>query len=93
MTSLRSCTRNKDLVRGTRIHDDLVQNGFLEKWSNALVSMYAKCGEIGREKSLLDMHKSSDVVTWTALIVGYAREGHGQYALDCFEQMRHEDIL
>ena len=55
-----------------------------------LVIMYVKCGELGKEKELLDMHKSSDVVTWTALIAGY---GHGQNTLDCFEQMQCEGIL
>ena len=39
VASLRACTRNKDLVTGTNIHDDLVQRGLLEKRSNALVIM------------------------------------------------------
>jgi pentatricopeptide repeat protein len=56
--------------------------------------MYAKCGELGKAKELLDMHKSStNVVTWTALIAGYARDGHNQNALDCFEQTQREGIL
>ena len=94
LASLRACTRNKDLVTGTRIHDDLVQRGLLEKCSHALVLMYAKCGKLGKAKELLDMHmSSSNVVTWTALIAGYAQEAHGQNALDCFEQMQREGNL
>ena len=39
-----------------------------------------------RKKKLLNVDmSSSNVVTWTALIAGYAREAHGQNALDCFE--------
>ena len=32
-------------------------------------------------------------MTWTALIAHYAREGHTQNVLDCFEQMQREGIL
>ena len=71
---------------------DLVQKGLLEECSHALVIMYAKCGELGKAKELLNMHKSSiNVVTWTALIVGYARDS--QNVLVCFEQMHREGIL
>eukprot|EP00250_Pteridium_aquilinum_P022016 c25279_g6_i1 orf=170-511(+) len=36
---LRACTKNKDLYRGTRIHDDILKRGLLEKCSDALVTM------------------------------------------------------
>ncbi|KAI5084852.1 hypothetical protein GOP47_0001021 [Adiantum capillus-veneris] len=91
--SLKACTRNKDLHRGTRLHEDILRRGLLEKCSDALVTMYAKCGELGKAKVLLDTHKSRDVVTWTAIISGYAQAGRGQNALDFFESMRHEGVL
>lgn len=61
VAALRACTRNKGLVRGTSLHNDLVQRGLLEKCSHALVIMYTKCGGLGKEKGLLDMHKGCDV--------------------------------
>ncbi|KAI5075881.1 hypothetical protein GOP47_0009957 [Adiantum capillus-veneris] len=93
VASLRACTRNKDLARGTSIHHDLVQRQLVEECSDALVTMYAKCGELGKAKTLLDMHNSKDVITWSALIAGYSRQGLGHCALDCLEQMQHEGIL
>ena len=70
---LKRGTSIHDLVRGTIIHDALVQKGLLEKCSHALVIMYAKWNELGKAKELLDLHKSTgNVVTWIALIVGYA---------------------
>eukprot|EP00250_Pteridium_aquilinum_P021890 c25258_g10_i1 orf=28-771(+) len=89
---LRSCTKNKDLSRGTRIHDDILKRGLLDKCSDALVTMYAKCGSLAKAKALLDMHKSRDVISWTALIAGYARERQSQDALDCYERMQVEGI-
>ncbi|KAI5065566.1 hypothetical protein GOP47_0020261, partial [Adiantum capillus-veneris] len=90
--SLRACAKHKDLYRGTRLHDRILKKGLLEQCSDALVTMYAKCGDLDKAKWLLDMHPSTDVITWTALIAGYAREGQGQNALDCFERMQHEGI-
>ncbi|KAI5076873.1 hypothetical protein GOP47_0008938 [Adiantum capillus-veneris] len=93
IASLKACTRNKDLVKGIGIHHDLAQKGLLEECSDSLVTLYANCGELGTAKALLDMHSCKDVVAWTALIAGYAREGQGYNALDCFEQMQCLGIL
>ena len=43
-------------------------------------------------KKVFDRLTSHDVVLWIALIAGYADNGHGHYALDCFEQMQLEGI-
>ncbi|KAI5065567.1 hypothetical protein GOP47_0020262 [Adiantum capillus-veneris] len=92
VSSLRACTKHKNLHRGTQIHDEILKRGLLEKCSDALVTMYAKCGEIGKAKALLDMYNTRDVITWTSIIAGYARDGHGQSALDCYERMQHEGV-
>ena len=57
------------------------------------VTMYAKCDKLRKAKELLDMHKSNNVCTWTALIMGYAWEGCGKNDLDYFEVMRCKGIL
>ncbi|KAH7426925.1 hypothetical protein KP509_10G022300 [Ceratopteris richardii] len=55
--------------------------------------MYAKCGDFQRAKDLLDKYKSKDVFSWTALISAYARHGHNEEALVCFERMKHEGLF
>eukprot|EP00250_Pteridium_aquilinum_P002659 c12883_g1_i1 orf=91-558(+) len=35
VASLRACAKNKDLSRGTKIHDDILKLGLLEKCSDA----------------------------------------------------------
>lgn len=67
------------MQRGTTIHNelqkrDLVENNYLDQKSQAL----------------LDMHKSSYIVPWNALIAGYMQEGQ---ALDYFKQMQRKGIL
>ncbi|KAI5084889.1 hypothetical protein GOP47_0001058 [Adiantum capillus-veneris] len=88
-----ACSKNKDLSRGSRIHNELQKRGLAEKhYSDALITMYANCGELEKAKALLDMHNSSSVIPWAALLASYAREGQGQNALDSFEQMQSLDI-
>eukprot|EP00250_Pteridium_aquilinum_P026853 c33706_g1_i1 orf=3-407(-) len=41
---LRACAKSKDLSTGTRLHDDILKRGLLDKCADALVTMYAKCG-------------------------------------------------
>ncbi|KAI5059723.1 hypothetical protein GOP47_0026042 [Adiantum capillus-veneris] len=87
------CSRNKDLSRGTRLHNELQERGLLEQeYSDALITMYAKCGEPEKAQALLDKHNIRNTIAWNALIAGYARDGQGQKALDCFERMQEEGI-
>ncbi|KAI5059784.1 hypothetical protein GOP47_0026103 [Adiantum capillus-veneris] len=88
-----ACCKTKDLSTGTRLHYELQNRGLAEKnYSDALITMYAKCGELRKAQTLLDMHSSSSVIPWTALIAGYAQQRKGQNALDCFERMQRQGI-
>ncbi|KAI5064468.1 hypothetical protein GOP47_0021138 [Adiantum capillus-veneris] len=92
VASLRACAKSRDLHRGTKIHDDIARNGLLENCSDALVSMYAKCGAFLKAKALLDRYKSKDVFTWNALIVEYVQRNRSREALDFFELMKQEGL-
>ncbi|KAF5464735.1 hypothetical protein F2P56_014789 [Juglans regia] len=54
---------------------------------NSLISFYAKCGTM--EDSLLVFHKVSErnIVSWNAVICGYAQNGGGEEAIKFFERM------
>ncbi|KAI3952873.1 hypothetical protein MKW98_005100 [Papaver atlanticum] len=56
--------------------------------SNSLISFYAKCGAM--EDSLLIFSKlqQKNVVSWNAVICGYAQNGRGKEALKFFEKMK-----
>ncbi|KAI5063595.1 hypothetical protein GOP47_0022142 [Adiantum capillus-veneris] len=92
ISELRSCAKSKDLIRGIEVHDDILKRGLLEKCSDALVTMYAKCGELEKAKAVLDTINSSNVFSWTALISAYTRQGRMQDALDCFDEMLHKGL-
>ncbi|KAF8396735.1 hypothetical protein HHK36_018365 [Tetracentron sinense] len=55
---------------------------------NSLVSFYAKCGNM--EDSILVFNRLTErnIVSWNAVICGYAQNGRGKEALDFFQKMR-----
>ncbi|XP_062086848.1 pentatricopeptide repeat-containing protein At5g42450, mitochondrial [Humulus lupulus] len=55
---------------------------------NSLVSFYAKCGSM--EDSLLVFNKlgEKNIVSWNAVICGYAQNGRGYEAISLFERMQ-----
>lgn len=56
--------------------------------SNSLISFYAKCGSM--EDSLLVFNKLLDernIVSWNAVLCGYAQNGRGKEAIDFYQKM------
>eukprot|EP00246_Nothoceros_aenigmaticus_P016559 TRINITY_DN7625_c0_g1_i1.p1 TRINITY_DN7625_c0_g1~~TRINITY_DN7625_c0_g1_i1.p1 ORF type:complete len:125 (+),score=24.41 TRINITY_DN7625_c0_g1_i1:152-526(+) len=52
--------------------------------------MYAKCGNIQEARMVFDSLPFKDVVTWNAMITGYAQHGLGQEALTLYASMQQE---
>ncbi|KAJ7560247.1 hypothetical protein O6H91_04G119800 [Diphasiastrum complanatum] len=59
---------------------------------NSLIDMYAKCGSIEDACRIFNMMTKRDVVSWSAMIVGYARDNRAQKSLDLFRQMQREQV-
>lgn len=55
---------------------------------NTLLDMYAKCGSLTEAQEVFDKLPAHDIVSWTALLAGYAEHGRGEEALDTFENMQ-----
>ncbi|THG22454.1 hypothetical protein TEA_023025 [Camellia sinensis var. sinensis] len=58
----------------------------------ALISMYCKCGDLNDPWKLFLEMPCRDVVTWNAMISGYAQHGVGEKSLSLFDEVRHEGI-
>ncbi|KAI3450976.1 hypothetical protein Pfo_007641 [Paulownia fortunei] len=54
---------------------------------SALINMYSKCGSIGEAAKLFSQSENNDIVSWTAMINGYAEHGYSQEAIDLFEKI------
>ncbi|OAY79212.1 Pentatricopeptide repeat-containing protein, mitochondrial [Ananas comosus] len=87
---LGACAGLAMLHLGSQIHQ-LVTKTFVPDIpiSNSLITMYSRCGILMDAKAIFDsMETCRDVVSWNAMIGGYAHHGHAQEALDLFERMK-----
>ncbi|XP_057862780.2 pentatricopeptide repeat-containing protein At3g24000, mitochondrial-like [Cryptomeria japonica] len=87
---LSACAEMGGLEQGIKIHQFIIESGFLSEVVvvNALIDMYVKCGSIPKARQLFDKMPQRDVVTWTAMIAGYAQSGFLEKALENFKQMQ-----
>ncbi|XP_057868728.2 pentatricopeptide repeat-containing protein At3g12770 [Cryptomeria japonica] len=86
---LPACAQLGDVQYGVKIHASIVRNG-LEldiTVGNALIDMYAKCGRIETAQKCFHNMVKKDVVTWTAMIGGYAQNGHAGDSITLFYQL------
>ncbi|GLJ44200.1 hypothetical protein SUGI_0922690 [Cryptomeria japonica] len=86
---LSACAAMGALKIGEVIHCEIVKTGselhvFV---GSALVDMYAKCKSMASAQRLFDKLPTRNLVTWNAMIIGHAHNGHGVDALKLFSEM------
>jgi pentatricopeptide repeat protein len=94
MAVLNACASVVSLQEGRCVHEKVIQSGCESDIlvGTSLVDMYAKCGSIEDCQRVFDKMPSRNVVTWTAIILGYVKCGQGQKALDLFQEMKQEGV-
>ncbi|KAI3695779.1 hypothetical protein L1987_78779 [Smallanthus sonchifolius] len=60
---------------------------------SALVDMYAKCGNIQDCERMFNEMPERNLITWNALLGGYAHLGHADMALALFEEMKCGNLI
>ncbi|KAL5213864.1 hypothetical protein ABZP36_003016 [Zizania latifolia] len=60
--------------------------------ANSLVDMYLKCGLIDEAERQFREMSARNVVSWTSMINGLGKHGHGREAIDMFEEMQAEGV-
>eukprot|EP00253_Pinus_taeda_P001241 PITA_01241 len=82
------------LPQGQWMHCYIIKNKF--EWdvvlATALADMYATCGILEVARRLFDKMPERNVVSWNAMISGYAQNGHFKEALTLFNEMQKGDI-
>lgn len=87
---LSVCGSMAILEQGKQLHAHVLSVG-LEHTSmvcSALIIMYAKCGSIAEASKIFMDSLKDDVISWTAMISGYAEHGHSQEAIELFENIQ-----
>ncbi|KAF7842914.1 pentatricopeptide repeat-containing protein [Senna tora] len=96
MVSLLSvCAELGALELGRRVHAYMLKVGLRENLhaTNALLDLYAKCGNIREAQKLFNEMREKHIVSWTSLIVGLAVNGFGEEALDLFKELETQGLV
>ncbi|KVH91617.1 pentatricopeptide repeat-containing protein At1g56690, mitochondrial-like [Cynara cardunculus var. scolymus] len=86
---LSVCSSLASLDHGRQIHAQLVKALFDTDVyvGSVLITMYVKCGDLIKAKSVFDRSPTKDTVMWNSIITGYAQHGLGEEALEIFHKL------
>ncbi|KAJ1704342.1 hypothetical protein LUZ63_004121 [Rhynchospora breviuscula] len=94
--AISACTALGALDLGSWIYTYICRNWGKESiledliLQNALINMYAKCGDVKAARCIFDTAKQRDITTWTSMVMGYALHGPAVEALHIFYIMEKE---
>ncbi|KAK6118692.1 hypothetical protein DH2020_047605 [Rehmannia glutinosa] len=77
---------------GKQIHCHISKSGISSGTfvSNAVIHMYAKCGDLEAARKVFDGMLFKDLVSWNTIIMAYAIHGFGGYCFGLFSDMTNE---
>lgn len=90
-----ACTKLGALHQGRWVHGCVIKNGNEHNslLGTALLDMYVKCGDIRDAQSMFNELSTVDLVSWTAMIVGYSQMGYPDEALKLFTDKKWVHLL
>lgn len=94
VNALLAAAEMRDLEKGKEVHNCALQQGIMSDIAvaTAIVSMYAKCGELRKAKELFSSLEGRDLVAWSAFISALVQAGYPGQALSIFQEMHHEGL-
>ncbi|XP_020595632.1 pentatricopeptide repeat-containing protein At4g16835, mitochondrial-like [Phalaenopsis equestris] len=89
-SSLLACSNLSALESGRQIHQwvSKLPISMIQCVGTSLLSMYCKCGDLASACKLFEDMPVKDIITWNAMISGYAQHGHGERAIQLFGRMK-----
>jgi pentatricopeptide repeat protein len=86
---LKACSSIRLAVHGRWVHSQIICEDCEcdPAIANTLVDMYAKCGSLHESHKVFCAIKDPDVVSWAAMITGYAQHGRLDLAMECLQVM------
>ncbi|XP_017238511.2 pentatricopeptide repeat-containing protein At2g27610 [Daucus carota subsp. sativus] len=88
------CNPMATVEQGKQLHARSIKSGHHNALcvSSALVTMYAKRGNIESANEIFKRQKERDLVSWNSMISGYSQHGYGTMALEIFEEMQTHNL-
>jgi len=91
---IAACANVAALQCGQQVHGGIFRralDGNLEL-ANALIDMYAKCGNIIDSQNFFCEMSCTNLVSWTSMMIGYGTRGYGKEAVELFDEMVRSGI-
>ena len=87
---LNACGCSTALEHGKELHAHIIDSGCQSdvRVGMALINMYVKCGSMMDARLVFDTMGKRDIISWTAMIVGYAQHGQCEGAFEMYRQMQ-----
>lgn len=91
---LQACAALAALGRGKLLHGYILRRGLdsILPVVNALISLYARCGDLVLGRRVFDQMRKRDVVSWNSMISSYEIHGCGREAIKVFKEMLENGI-
>ncbi|KAG9447866.1 hypothetical protein H6P81_013994 [Aristolochia fimbriata] len=91
---LKVCASLSDLHLGRKVHSLALVSGLEYDLfvSNALITMYAKCGSLFDGVSVFERMPERDVISWNSIISAYSEKGFNQEALDSVRELAQSGL-
>ncbi|KAF5734143.1 pentatricopeptide repeat-containing protein [Tripterygium wilfordii] len=92
---LQACTSLGALEFGEGVHRYIEERGYGNalNLSHSLIAMYSRCGCLERAYGVFEGIRNKNVVSWSAMISGFAMNGYGREAIEAFVEMQRLGIL
>ncbi|KAJ6306032.1 hypothetical protein OIU78_021375 [Salix suchowensis] len=88
------CANVAALHCGQQVHGGIFRRGLdgNRELANALIDMYAKCGNINDSQKIFSEMSCTNLVSWTSMMIGYGTHGYGKEAVELFDEMIRSGI-
>ncbi|KAF8410759.1 hypothetical protein HHK36_003296 [Tetracentron sinense] len=89
-SALAACAQLGSFDQGTSIHGYIVRQRMQVDIAaqNSLITMYAKCGNLKQSWAVFERMGDKDVISWNAIVSGYALNGILDKSLILFNEMK-----
>lgn len=91
---LKACGSAGTLLQGKLVHVHIIENEFERDVvvGNTLIDMYSKCDSIEDACKVFNNLPRRDIVTWSAMIVGFCQHGGHEDARQLFQEMQEHGM-
>ncbi|XP_050223040.1 pentatricopeptide repeat-containing protein At3g47530 [Mercurialis annua] len=87
---LQACANLGALEFGEKVHVHIEECRYGDRMNlcNSLIAMYSRCGCLDKAYGVFKSMPNKNVVTWSAVISGFAMNGYGREAVEAFKEMQ-----